>query len=186
MEYKKLMEKLDFNHIREMNDFVYKNKKHLKNEYIKGNIPSSDYFKITSLLSSQSRSPLWEASFIGKNGGKKIPSSKGKGDLYLNGKYYEHKISGVNAGNLLHMVQIRLWQNVDYIIQFIDDDFNVITFELTHNEMERELKLLKASAAHGTKKANLGNENIEYRASIDPDSDDFKRWINNYKTDKYK
>ncbi|MYB66413.1 DUF2344 domain-containing protein [Candidatus Poribacteria bacterium] len=41
------------------------------------------------------------------------------------------------------------------------------------------MKNLKASRAHGTQ-ALVNNENIEYRMTLNIDSADWKRWINNY------
>ena len=93
---------------------------------------------------------------------------------------YEYKSSGYNQDNSVHMLQIRPWQNCDYIVQSISDN-GAITYVLTHSEM----KLLKASRAHGTKVLR-NNENIEFRMTLKIDSDDWQRWINNYlKKDDY-
>ena len=54
------------------------------------------------------------------------------------------------------------------------------TFVLTHAEMMLETEKLKATSAHGTKKALVNNENKELRMTLKRDSADWKRWINNY------
>ena len=185
MKYRELIEKIDFEAIKEAKEYVYENKENISADYAKGNLPSPEYFKITSLLTSQSRSPLWEKAFIMKSGAEKVDAKDNKGDFLLNGIYYEYKISGPNKGDLLHMVQVRLWQNVSYIIQYVDPNFELVTFELTHEQMEDELKRMNATAAHGTAEANKNNENVEFRTTIAPDSEDMKRWMANYKTDKY-
>jgi hypothetical protein len=76
------------------------------------------------------------------------------------------------------MVQIRPWQDCNYIIQSISDD-GATTFVLTHVEMMLEMKKLKASRAHGTQ-ALVNNENIEYRMTLKRNSAHWNRWINNY------
>lgn len=186
MDYKKLIEGIDFNALSHIKDLVYKNKNNITKEYVDGKVDEITYYKATSILTSQSRSPLWEKAFIAKNNAKKVSASLGKGDLFLDSKYFEYKISGANLGNELHIVQIRIWQNVGYIIQYVCADFSIITFELTHEEMKREIETLKMSAAHGTKEANEENGNIEYRVTLKPNSKDFKRWLRLYKTEKYK
>ena len=71
------------------------------------------------------------------------------------------------------------FHNCDYIIQSISDD-GATTFVLTHADMMLEMKELKATRAHGTKKALVDNENIEYRMTLKKDSANWDRWINNY------
>lgn len=168
-------------YIKEANEFIHKNRDTIFDQAIQKKITLIDFYKATSLLSSQSRSPFWEKFFIQVLGAKKVPSTDGCGDLLWNKKYFEYKISGVNTGNLLHAVQIRIWQKVDYIIHYISKDFKSYVFVLSHAQMLSELKLLKASSAHGTKEANAKNENVEFRFTINPDSNDFIRWVKNYK-----
>lgn len=96
-------------------------------------------------------------------------------------KIYKYKSSGYNQDNSVHIVQISPWQHCDYIIQSISDD-GATTFVLTHAEMMFEMKLLKASRAHGTKVLR-NNENIEFRMTLKIDFDDWQRWINNYRKD---
>ena len=141
-------------------------------------ISEQEFYKISSILAPQSRSPMWEKYFIKKHDCDKVNKNQERGDLKKNGRYYEYKCSGYNQDNAVHIVQIRPWQNCDYIVQSISDN-GAITYVLTHSEMMLEMKLLKASRAHGTKVLR-NNENIEFRMTLKIDSDDWQRWINNY------
>ena len=142
-------------------------------------ISERDFYKISSVLTPQSRSPLWENYFIKKHDCEKVSKDEDRGDFKKNGRYYEYKCSGYNQNNSVNIVQIRPWQDCDYIIQSISDD-RATTFVLTHAEMMSEMERLKASRAHGTQ-ALVNNENIEYRMSVKRDSADWHRWINNYR-----
>ena len=141
-------------------------------------ISEKDFYKISSVLSPQSRSPMWERYFIKKHDCEKVSKNEDRGDFKKNSKYYEYKSSGYNQDNSVHIVQIRPWQNCDYVIQSISDD-GAITFILTHAEMMSEMEKLKAARAHGTQ-ALINNENIEYRMTVNIGSADWDRWINNY------
>ena len=143
-------------------------------------ISEQDFYKISSVLSTQSRSPLWENYFIKKHDCERVRKEEDRGDFKKNSRYYEYKSSGYNQDNSVHMLQIRPWQDCDYIIQSISDD-GATTFVLTHAEMMFEMKKLKASPAHGTRKALVNNENIEYMMALKRDSADWQRWINNYR-----
>ena len=90
------------------------------------------------------------------------------------------KSSGYNQNNSVNIVQIRLWQDCDYIIQSISDD-RATTFVLTHAEMMLEMERLKASPAHGTKEIVADNKKIEYMMTVERGSADWDRWINNYR-----
>ena len=142
-------------------------------------ISEQDFYKISSVLTPQSRSPLWEKYFIKKHDCEKVNKNDDRGDFKKNGTYYEYKSSGYNQTNSVNMVQIRPWQDCDYIIQSISDD-GATTFVLTHADMMLEMKELKATRAHGTKKALVDNENIEYRMTLKKDSAHWDRWISNY------
>ncbi len=143
-------------------------------------ISEEDFYKISSVLSTQSRSPLWENYFMKKHDCERVNKSEDRGDFKKNGRYYEYKSSGYNLDNSVNMLQIRPWQDCDYIIQSISDD-GATTFVLTHAEMMLEMDKLKASPAHGTRKALVNNENIEYMMAVKRDSTDWDRWINNYR-----
>ena len=143
-------------------------------------ISEHDFYKISSILSTQSRSPLWENYFIKKHDCERVSKNEDRGDLKKNGRYYEYKSSGYNQDDSVHLLQIRPWQNCDYIIQSISDD-GATTFVLTHAEMMLEMEKLKASPAHGTRKALEDNKTIEYMMRLKRDSADWDRWINNYR-----
>ncbi len=160
-------------------EHVYKIKNSLIEFTLSGGINERDFYKITSLLTPQSRSPLWQNYFIQKYQCKKIPSKFDKGDFEKNGKFYEFKASGFNQDNGLHIVQLRLWQDCDYIIQSISDQ-GAVTFLLTHEQMEHETELLNAANAHGTQSAVENNENIELRMTIEIGSATWSRWMNLY------
>ena len=54
---------------------------------INGRITEREFYTITSLLSSQSRSPIWERYFREKYGGRKVHKDENRGELsYLNPK----------------------------------------------------------------------------------------------------
>ena len=141
-------------------------------------ISERDFYKISSVLTPQSRSPLWENYFIKKHDCERVSKSEDRGDFKKNGRYYEYKCSGDNQNNSVNIVQIRPWQDCDYIIQSVSDD-RATTFVLAHAEMMSEMERLKASRAHGTQ-ALVNNENIEYRMSVKRDSADWDRWVSNY------
>ena len=143
-------------------------------------ISEQDFYKISSVLTPQSRSPLWENYFIKKHDCERVSKNEDRGDFKKNGRHYEYKSSGYNQNNSVNIVQIRLWQDCDYIIQSISDD-RATTFVLTRAEMELEIDKLKASSAHGTKKALEFNKTKELRMSLKRDSADWDRWIKNYR-----
>ena len=145
---------------------------------LEGHITEIEFYAISSLLSSQSRSPLWEKYYREKHGAVKVKATENAGDFKLNGKNYEYKVS-LNEEDLLHMVQIRLWQGCDYIIQSIQTD-KVYTFELLHEQMKQELKNIGATPAHGTTEANKSNTNVELRATLEVGGSDWDRWISHY------
>ena len=146
----------------------------------KQEISEQDFYKISSVLSTQSRSPLWENYFIKKHDCERVSKNEDRGDFKKNGRYYEYKSSGYNLSNSVHMLQIRPWQDCDYIIQSVSDD-EATTFVLTHAEMMLEMDKLKASPAHGTRKALEDNTTIEYMMSVERGSADWDRWINSYR-----
>ena len=143
-------------------------------------ITEREFYKISSVLLSQSRSPMWEKYFIKKHGCERVNKNEDRGDFKKNGMYYEYKSSGYNLANSVHLLQIRPWQDCDYIIQSISDD-GATTFVLTHAEMMLEMERLKASPAHGNKEVVSDNKKIEYMMTVERGSADWDRWINNYR-----
>ena len=79
-------------------------------------ISEQDFYRISSVLTPQSRSPMWEKYFIKKHDCEKVKRNEDRGDLKKNGRYYEYKCSGYNQNNSVNIVQIRPWQDCDYII----------------------------------------------------------------------
>ena len=146
---------------------------------LSGDITENEFYKISSLLAPQSRSPLWENYFRTKQGCKKVHKNKNRGDFEKDGKFYEYKASGYSADNAVNIVQIRLWQNCDYVVQYISDD-GVNTFVLTHSEMAAETEKLNASSAHGTKEVTEDSRYVELRMTLKPGTEDWQRWLTLY------
>lgn len=172
-----VLENIEFG--RRIVDYVYQIRDHLINLTLENKIGERDFYRISSFLSPQSRSPMWQNYFIRKYDCTKIPAQEDKGDFVKNDKYYEYKASGYNRDNAIHIVQIRLWQPCDYIIQYISDE-GAVTFLLTHENMKEETKKLKASSAHGTKAVSQVNIHNELRMTIKLPSSDWDRWMNEY------
>ena len=74
-------------------------------------ISEQDFYKISSVLSTQSRSPLWENYFIKKHDCEKVSKDEDRGDFKKNSTYYEYKSSGYNQDNSVNILQIRPWQD---------------------------------------------------------------------------
>ena len=165
---------------RNLKDSVETVKDELIDLTIEREISEQDFYKISSVLTPQSRSPLWENYFIKKHDCERVSKNENRGDFKKNGSYYEYKSSGYNQNNSVNILQIRPWQDCDYIIQSIFDD-RATTFVLTHAEMMFEMDKLNVSPIHGTQKALENNETIEYGMRIKKGSLDWDRWIKNYR-----
>ena len=155
-------------------------RKHLIDLTLNHKINEKDFYKITSLLSPQSRSVLWQNYYIKKHHCIKVPVASDRGDFIQDKEYYEYKSSGFNSDDSLNIVQIREWQNCSYIIQSIQNTGAVWTFKLTADEMKKEVLLCKASVAHGTKISNIQNKNIEKRMTIQKGDKNWLRWKRKY------
>ena len=173
---KRILENIS--NVRDIINEVKQIKSYLIELSLGGKITEMEFYRISSLLSSQSRSTLWEKYYMEKHSATKISADNNAGDFKLNDRNYEYKVS-FNTDKLLHIVQIRLWQGCDYIVQAITMD-KIYTFQLLHNQMEHELELVGATPAHGTASANKDNKNVELRATIKMGSADWLRWVNNY------
>lgn len=182
MGIKKILEAIDFIKVGEAAQYAAENKLEILDEYNKGNISEVLFFNSMSLLTPQSRSSLFEKALIYKLEGIKNKASDNIGDTKIKGIDYEIKISGLNIDKSLHLVQVRLWQNTNYLVQYIDVDnnFESIYFSLTHDEMVEEIKAIGASAAHGTKESNKENKNIEHRFTLVKGTVHFDRWLAKY------
>ena len=89
----------------------------------------------------------------------------------------------------LHIVQIRLKEQCDYIIVFwnLSDNDLFHIFYLTRDEMIKEAKLCRFTAAHGSSdKFNSIEEaiekEIELRCTLKTSDTHYNRWQQNYKT----
>ena len=165
---------------------IFEYRKYYIDLVIQKSITEKEFYILSSFLTPQARSPLWEKYFILKHKAKRIKPTLNNGDFLLNNNHYEFKISGFNQDKALHLVQIRLWQKCDYIFQYISKEINPpITFCLTHEQLKKETIILKASSAHGTKTANIKNVNKELRISIFINDNNWNRWIKLYKTNKF-
>ena len=169
----------DIDKVREVIDKVLSIKDYLISLTLEKEISEKEFYQITSMLTPQSRSSLWEKYYIKKHNGKKIKATENSGDFIIAGKVYEYKASGFNVDNVLHLVQIRIWQDCNYLIQSIQKE-RIYTFDLSHKQMKKELSLCHAASAHGTRKANYDNKNIELRLTIDIGGQHWKRWLKNY------
>ena len=165
---------------RKLRDSVVSVKDELIDLTLEKVISEQDFYKISSVLTPQSRSPLWEKYFIKKYDCERVNKNEDRGDLKKNDRYYEYKSSGYNQNNAVNVIQIRPWQKCDYIIQSISDN-GATTFVLTRAEMKSEMEMLKAGSAHGTKTAVADNVNKEFKITVKINSADWDRWISNYR-----
>jgi hypothetical protein len=141
-----------------------------------------------SLLTPQAYGSRLESYIIEKFNLDRVSSKDGLGDFKDSlCQNYELKISLITVtNNCLNMVQIRPWQNISGYLMIAVDlrvvPVKLYAFQLSKQQLIEELKLLNASSAHGTKKANIDNRNIELRISVKIEDEDihFKRWIDNY------
>jgi len=165
---------------REVAAAVYGIRKSLMELAMRGDISEMEFYKISSVLTPQSRSPMWERYFREKHACAKVKKDRNRGDFEKNGKHYEYKASGYNADGGVHIVQIRLWQNCDYVVQSISDD-GAVTFVLSHAEMREETKRLNATVAHGTKQIAGASRHVELRMTLKPGTEDWTRWMRLYR-----
>ena len=86
----------NIDHSRRLKDSAESIKDELIDLTFRQEISEQDFYKISSVLSSQSRSPLWEKYFIKKHDCEKVSKDEDRGDFKKNGTYYEYKSSGYN------------------------------------------------------------------------------------------
>ena len=159
-------------------EWIKENKKNIIELTLSNRISETNFYKITSIISSQSRSVLWEKYFMLKHKYDVVGRKENRGDIKKNETYYEYKCSLHDQINF-RLLQIRIWQNCDYIFQFITFE-KVYTFKLTKIQMIEEMKVCGCNSAHGTVVANKHNKNIEKTMTIKKDSNNWKRWIEKY------
>lgn len=139
---------------------------------------------VMACLPSQMYGPRIEKRIIKELGARKISNKEDRGDMEKNGKFEENKNSIIlNDHCNFNMVQIRPWQEVDYIISCSDmrdvEQPKIYWFHLSNEEMKLEIERL-GSNAHGNELSLINNLNKEKRISINLSSEDFDRWIENY------
>ena len=123
-----------------------------------------DNFWVLELMSPQERGPLMEKRHIVLNEDSisKVNASLDKGDFCSNNAlYYEYKFSIMGKNQKCNFVQIRLHQNVDYVLEVYDtQNDQLLSFYVPHEDMEKMVSEF-GGLAHGTKKTNF-NEHKEY------------------------
>lgn len=110
--------------------------------------------------------------FLGWN---RLSSSENRGDFsYTSGNrrptFVELKTSFANKDYILHPLQIRLYQELDYYVMiFATHDTNEMrVYVLSHDEMEYEVQQI-GTASHGTKTvADTHYESIEWSVTVHP------------------
>lgn len=171
---------------------AHRQKKIVKEQYSKKNwgldLSLDDLALISATYpSAQQYGPKFEKWINHNLGWDGVKSSLGRGDSKVKNKpiYIEQKWNirtDCGPGGLQH----RLWQDIQYYLYgHVDDaDSDNITVDLyllTKDEVVAESKLLNAVPTHGTKAANVLNENIEYSMGVGHKNDDHLRWKNKYR-----
>ena len=157
------------------------------------NLNEKNFIKKVSLLTPQSYGNKIEKWINKQIKSKMVMARHNRGDLNLKGKYIEVKSSIITKSNpFLNMVQIRLYQDLDYYLCCAFDvrdirNYKSYFFLLTHDQMEEEMDVLTSTPAHGTKDSIKDHNNIELRYSLLADSNSgvFKRWINKYQQESF-
>lgn len=147
------------------------------------------------LLGPQAYGPLIEKRLLKSFHMKK---STGKGDAIglvydileidrLEERQFKEIKSSIIIGNnkTLNLLQIRLYQEVDYIYLAFDlrhNKYEERIYYLSHEEMESEVRLI-GSFAHGDKLVNDENSKNEFSIHIAASdiNNDFQRWNKQYK-----
>lgn len=118
--------------------------------------------------------------------GESVSQSDDLGDIFSEKGFFEVKCSLITDVNkTLNIVQIRNWQNIDgYYCIAIDTrtfPYRIFFFSLTKEQMQNEVLKLGTNA-HGTKKANKENVNVEKKITlkIKDNNYDFQRWCSLY------
>ena len=145
------------------------------------------FIKKMRILTPQSSGARIQNYIFKTLGWEAIPASLNKGDVRNSlGQYFEVKVTLITTSNsCANIVQIRLWQLVSghhiFVINTTND--NAVThFSLSKEEMKQEVSLW-GNSAHGTKEANILNQNVEWAIRINWDSNDkiYQRWVAKYK-----
>ena len=178
--YKKVKETFKLN--QEIRALFKKNKKY------GFDFPFESFLYSMALQNPQSYGSRLESFVIEKFNLQRVSSTDGLGDFEDSlCKKYELKVSLITVTNdALNMVQIRPWQGLSgYLMVAFDlraEPIKLYAFQLTKEQLINETKLMKATSAHGNKKAVKNNQTVELRMSlkIDPENEHFQRWCENY------
>ncbi len=127
----------------------------------------------------QSYGSIFQNVFASKYKLIKVNAKKQKGDLTNGTEFFEYKMSVLKPNkNSANIVQIRLFHEVNYIIEIFDirnlKNIQKYQLYLTNEQMKVECNKL-AHSAHG-----LIENATEFRLDLKYNSDDFNRWINCY------
>ena len=151
------------------------------------------FLKKMQFLSPKAFGTRIQNRIIEKNNFNKVKASRDKGDFEYDGKYYEFKVSILNASNkAANFVNIRPYQDIEgyylIVVNTNTSPYQTSQYYLSKAQMDKELEHLHAGAANGTKESNKANKNISYRFSIDlmGDNDNSRRWAKEYRTNNLK
>ena len=151
--------------------------------------PISFYIKMHLDLPSQSYGTRIQNYICSKAGVTTVPSSEDRGDcVNMYGVYHEIKIAYKTWKNdSYNFLQIRPWQEVDYLLVGIDPDngYEASYYYLTHAQVLVE-DVLIGNNCHGTKKANINNKHTSRKLSFKENTSVHRRWIKQYKLDSFK
>jgi len=150
-------------------------------------LSEKEFIKGMSIINPQSYGTKIQNRIQNELGYNKIKASENCGDIRSICKNnVEVKVSILTPqNNMLNMVQIRLFHDVDYYLCVAYDCRNISKYKkyiflLTHDEMK--LECASACAAHGTTEVNKLNNNVELRMSIICEENEIKfiKWKNQY------
>lgn len=147
----------------------------------------NSFIKKMQFLSPKSFGTRIQNRIIEKNNFEKVSASEDKGDFSKDGKLFEFKASILTPSNTgANFVNIRQYQQIDgYYCIVIDTNvspYKTTQFYLSKDEMDKELKLLKANASNGTIASNKDNKNVSYRFTINfaTKNETAVRWLSEY------
>lgn len=145
------------------------------------------FIKKMQFLSPKSFGTRIQNRIIEKNNFKIVSASKDRGDFEKDGKYFEFKTTILTPSNTgANFVNVRPYQEIDgyycLVVNTNVSPYETKQFYLTKEQMDKELKLLKANASNGTLESNKENKNLSYRFTIDFSAENGSavRWINEY------
>lgn len=143
------------------------------------------FLELMYCYNSQTYGRMIEKYFMLALEGTKNLAKEENGDFRVGDENIEFKMSYITEKKeAVSLVQVRLWQDIDvYLILAVDvrKDLEYHVFYLTKEEMEKEMKALRAGKAHGTGKLE-DSVNTELRVDLKVDTLDWQRWVRKYRT----